>query len=178
MEENADGIPLNSYFIDHPEMVLGEMVFDESMFGNEKTTACHPIPGDDLDERLERAVSYQEGTYTEAISEYAEEKTVLRDSLPADPAVRNFSYTVVEDALYYQEKFPVCIGRDITGKKAERIRGMIEITAAVRSLIDFQNSAYAESHELPTAEYEKQLQEHIGYLNRVYDGFCEAIWFS
>ena len=172
VEENADGIPLSSYFIDHPEMILGEMVFDESMFGNEKTTACHPILGDDLDERLERAVSYLEGTYTEAISEYAEEKTVLRDSLPADPAVRNFSYTVVEDALYYQENSRM-YRQDITGKKAERIRGMIEITAAVRSLIDFQNSDYADSHELPTAEYEKQLQEHIGYLNRVYDGFVK-----
>ena len=66
VEQNADGIPMNSYFIDHPEMVLGEMVFDESMFGNEKTTACHPIPGEDLNERLERVISYLDGEYTEA----------------------------------------------------------------------------------------------------------------
>ena len=69
IEETEDGLPLNTYFVEHPEMVLGEMVFDESMFGNEKTTACHPIPGDDLNERLERAVSYLEGEYHEATSE-------------------------------------------------------------------------------------------------------------
>lgn len=103
IEENEDGIPLNTYFINHPEMVLGKMVFDESMFGNEKTTACHPIEGDDLNERLERAVSYLEGEYHEATSEYAEEKGVLKDSLPADPAVRNFSYAIQNDAIYFQE---------------------------------------------------------------------------
>lgn len=101
IEENRDGIPLNTYFIEHPEMVLGEMVFDESMFGNEKTTACHPVPGDDLNERLERAVSYLEGEYHEAASEYAGEKGATEDSLPANPAVRNFSYTMVRDALYF-----------------------------------------------------------------------------
>ena len=169
IEENEDGIPLNTYFINHPEMVLGEMVFDESMFGNEKTTACHPIEGDDLNERLERAVSYLEGEYHEATSEYAEEKGVLKDSLPADPAVRNFSYAIQDDAIYFQENSRMYL-QDITGKKAERIRGMVEITAAVRTLIDFQNQ---QSGDLPTAEYERELQEHIGHLNTVYDRFVK-----
>ena len=121
-------------------MVLGKMVFDESMFGNEKTTACHPIEGDDLNERLERAVSYLEGEYHEATSEYAEEKGVLKDSLPADPAVRNFSYAIQNDAIYFQENSRMYL-QDITGKKAERIRGMVGITAAVRTLIDFRTSS-------------------------------------
>lgn len=169
IEENEDGIPLNTYFIQHPEMVLGEMVFDESMYGNEKTTACHPAPSDDLNERLERAVSYLEGEYHEATSEYAEEKGVLKDSLPADPAVRNFSFTVVDDAIYFQENSRMYL-QDITGRKAERIRGMVEITHAVRALIDFQNQ---QSGELPAEEYESELQEHIRRLNTVYDRFVK-----
>lgn len=176
VEQNGDGIPINSYFIDHPEMVLGEMAFDESMFGNEKTTACHPVPGDDLNERLERAVSYLEGEYTEATSEYEGEKEVLADSIPADPKVRNFSYTLVEDELYYRENSRM-FRQNITGRKAERIRGMMEITAAVRSLIGFQNSDDAGAHDLPTMQYETQLQEHIDKLNRVYDAFVKKQGF-
>ena len=172
VEQNADGIPMNSYFIDHPEMVLGEMVFDESMFGNEKTTACHPIPGEDLNERLERAISYLDGEYTEATSEYEDEKEMLPESIPADPKVRNFSYGLMDDELYYRENSRM-YKQNITGRKAERIRGMLEITAAIRSLIDFQNSEYADLHELPTMEYEKQLQEHIAHLNHVYDAFVK-----
>lgn len=169
IEQTEGGIPLNTYFIEHPEMILGKMVFDESMFGNEKTTACHPIEGDNLMERLERAVSYLEGEYHEAISEYAEEKGVLKASLPADPAVRNFSYAVADDAIYFQENSQMYL-QDITGRKAERIRGMVEITAAVRTLIDFQNQ---QSGELPTAEYEQELQGHIRSLNLVYDRFVK-----
>lgn len=172
VEQNADGIPMNAYFIDHPEMVLGEMVFDESMFGNEKTTACHPVPGDDLNERLERAISYLDGEYTEATSEYKDEKEMLPESIPADPKVRNFSYGLVDSELYYRENSRM-YKQNITGRKAERIRGMLEITAAIRSLIDFQNSEYADLHELPTQEYEKQLQEHIAHLNHVYDAFVK-----
>ena len=116
IEENEDGIPLNTYFINHPEMVLGKMVFDESMFGNEKTTSCHPIEGDDLNERLERAVSYLEGEYHEATSGVCREKGVLKDSLPADPAVRNFSYAIQNDAIYFQENSRMYL-QDITGKR-------------------------------------------------------------
>ena len=172
VEQDENGIPMNTYFIDHPEMVLGEMVFDESMFGNEKTTACHPIAGEDLNERLERAISYLDGEYTEATSEYEGEKEVLPESIPADPNVRNFSYGLVDGELYYRENSRM-YKQNITGRKAERIRGMVEVTAAIRNLIDFQNSEYADLHELPTMEYEKQLQEHISHLNHVYDAFVK-----
>jgi len=172
VEQDENGIPMNTYFIDHPEMVLGEMVFDESMFGNEKTTACHPIAGEDLNERLERAISYLDGEYTEATSEYEGEKEVLPESILSDPNVRNFSYGLVDGELYYRENSRM-YKQNITGRKAERIRGMVEVTAAIRNLIDFQNSEYADLHELPTMEYEKQLQEHIAHLNHVYDGFVK-----
>ena len=172
VEQNGDGIPMNTWFIDHPEMVLGKMVFDESVYGNEKSTACHPIPGDDLDERLERAVSYLEGTYEEPGQEgdvpQAEGAPEIK-SIPADPAVRNFSYALAEGKLYYREHSRM-YEQDITGRKAERIKGLVEITQAVRRLIDFQNQ---EQENRPAAEYEAVLQEHIRKLNRVYDRFVK-----
>lgn len=172
VEQNADGIPMNTWFIDHPEMVLGKMVFDESMYGNEKSTACHPLPGDDLDERLERAVSYLEGTYEEPEQEgdvpQAEGAPEVK-SIPADPAVRNFSYALADGKLYYREHSRM-YGQDITGRKAERIKGLVEITQAVRRLINFQNQ---EQGNRPAGEYEAALQEHIGKLNRVYDRFVK-----
>ena len=176
VEQNADGIPMNTWFIDHPEMVLGKMVFDESMYGNEKSTACHPMPGDDLDERLGRAVSYLEGKYEEPEQEEGmpgKDGLPGQDSIPADPAVRNFSYALVDGRLYYRENSRM-YGQDITGKKAERIKGLLEITQAVRRLIDFQNQ---EQGDLSAAEYEPALQEHIRRLNAVYDRFVEEFGY-
>ena len=172
VEQNADGIPMNTWFIDHPEMVLGEMVFDESVYGNEKSTACHPMPGDDLDERLGRAVSYLEGKYEEPEQEEGmpgKDGPPGQDSIPADPAVRNFSYALVDGRLYYRENSRM-YGQDITGKRAERIKGLLEIAQAVRRLIDFQNQ---EQGELSAAEYEPALQGHIRRLNAVYDRFVQ-----
>jgi len=176
IEENKDGIPMNSYFIDHPEMVLGTMVFDESMFGNAKTTACHPNPEDDLQERLEQAVFYLEGTYEEATSEYAEEKTVTSESLPASPDVRNFSYAVIEDTIYFQEHSRM-YRQDISGKKAERIQGMVELTGIVRDLIAFQSDPNYQEKKLSSSEYEAHLQTRLIHLNQTYDRFVAANGF-
>lgn len=176
IEENADGIPVNQYFIDHPEMILGKMVFDESMFGNEKTTACHANPEDDLKERLERAVFYLEGIYEEASSEYAEERTVLDASLPADPKVRNFSYTVVEDTIYFQEHSRM-YQQNISGKKAERIKGMVELTGLVRDLIAFQADPDDSERELSEADYQSHLQSRLKTLNQAYDRFVKEHGF-
>ncbi len=131
VEKTQDGIPINHYFIDHPEMVLGKMVFDESMYGNEKATACHPIP--------------------------------------ADPAVRNFSYTIVNGKLYYREHSRMYL-QDVTGKKEGRIRGLVGITRTLRKLIDFQNEKQG---VLRQEEYEATLKSHISDLNRVYDRFVK-----
>ena len=176
IEQNEHGIPLNQYFIDHPEMVLGEMVFDESMFGNEKTTACHPIPGEDLNERLERAIYYLEGTYEEAVSEYAEEKTVLAESLPANPDVRNFSYTIVDDQIYFQEHSRM-YKQDISGKKEERIKGMVNVTGMIRDLIAFQTDPDYHNQELPAADYKDELQKRLSRLNHAYDTFVKEHGF-
>ncbi|WP_242843376.1 DUF6908 domain-containing protein [Kineothrix alysoides] len=173
VEQNTDGIPLNSYFVDHPEMVLGKMVFDESMYGNEKSTACHPLPDDDLNERLEQVISYLDGEYQEPerIEGFSEENDIIQiKSIPADPYVRNFSYTVVDEKLYYREHSRM-YQQNITGKKAERIKGLVELAQVVRSLIAFQNEQNA---GLPTAEYEAELRTHIDNLNMVYDRFVKS----
>ncbi len=172
VEKNEDNIPINSWFIEHPEMVLGTMVFDESMYGNEKSTACHPIPEDDLNERLERAVGYLEGKYeeppeTDQVSQM--DNFSRMSSLPADPGIRNFSYALVEGRLYYRE-YSRMYEQEITGRKAERIKGLVKITQAVRKLIDFQNQ---QQDTLTVAMYEAGLQEHISELNTVYDRFVE-----
>lgn len=130
------------------------------------------MPGDDLDERLERAVSYLEGTYEEPEQEgdipQAESAPEIK-SIPADLAVRNFSYALADGKLYYREHSRM-YEQDITGRKAERIKGLVEITQTVRRLIDFQNQ---EQESRPAAEYEAALQEHIKNLNRVYDRFVK-----
>lgn len=172
VEKNAEGIPINRYFIEHPEMVLGEMVWDESMFGNEKTTACHPIPGENLSERLEQAIRHLNGKYLEPEQgEFFSKEGILfqERSLPADPHVRNFSYTFVGNDLYYREHSRM-YPQDITGKKAERIKGQLHITQAVRSLIDFQNQ---KNDSLSLTEYERILQTYLVKLNTVYDDFIK-----
>ncbi len=169
IEENIDGIPMNRYFIDHPEMVLGEIVFDERVYGNEKATACHPIPGDDLHKRLGEAVSCLKGKYHEPESgEEAHTATGReRQSIPADPAVRNFSYALAEGKLYYREHSRM-YPQDMEGKKAGRIRGLVGVTKSLRALIDFQNE---KESVLGKNEYESALKYHIEELNRVYDRF-------
>ena len=173
VEENEDGIPINSYFIDHPEMVLGEMVFDESMFGNEKTTACHPRAGDDLDKLLETAVHYLDGQYREPSADFAGDKeTDARESINADPNVKNYCYTMVENDLYYRENSRM-YKQNITGKKRERIEGLIEVRCALRGLIDFQTNPFYDEGDLPTMSYETRLQGWIDNLNDRYDSFVK-----
>ena len=169
--ENEDGIPVNSYFTDHPEMVLGKMIFDESMFGNEKTTACLPREGDNLDTLLGNAVYYMNGHYREPTVNFDNDKeTMVQDSIPADPKVKNYCYARVDDILYYRENSRM-YKQDITGKKRERIEGLLEIRLALRTLIEFQTNSHQGDNGWSTVEYEKQLQCLIANLGSKYDVF-------
>jgi len=173
VEENEDGIPVNSYFIDHPEMVLGKMVFDESMFGNEKTTACHPREGDDLDKLLGTAVYYLDGQYREPSTDFeSDSETIERESINADPGVKNYCYTMADGGLYYRENSRM-YKQSITGRKRERIEGLIEVRSALRSLIEFQTNPYYGGDHLPTMDYETQLQGLIENLNEKYSSFVK-----
>ncbi len=135
--KNDDGVPINQYFADHPEMVLGRMAFDSNMYGNNKDTACLPFPDRELPELLEYAVGNLEGAYVE--QDFDEEPDVETDdgAIPADPEVKNFTYTIHNGEIYYREN-TLMYKAELNDTARERVRGLIAIRGVVRSLIDAQ----------------------------------------
>ncbi len=158
--QTEDGIPLNRYFLDHPEMVLGAMTMGCSMYGNETETFCQPIPGADLSEQLAEAIRHIAPPDRELLEVTAEEDGEERESIPADPNVRNFSYTLFGDKLYFRENSRMI--QAVMGKvPAERVKGMIGVRDSARRLIDLQ-LAGADDAEIQSEQAE---------LNRLYDAF-------
>ena len=156
--QTADGIPVNSYFVDHPDMMLGRMQWDKSMYGNEKETACEPIPGADLAQQLHAAVRNIDGEYKRI--EISEMDINEGRTIPADPDVRNFSYALVNGQVYYREN-SVMTRPVLNQMTQERIKGMIELRDCVRKLIDLQLTDGSD------AEIRAQQAE----LGRLYDAF-------
>ena len=156
--QTADGIPINSYFVDHPDMMLGRMQWDKSMYGNEKETTCEPIPGADLAQQLHAAVRNIDGEYKRI--EISETDINEGRTIPADPDVRNFSYALVNGQVYYREN-SVMIRPVLNQTTQERIKGMIELRDCVRKLIDLQLTDGSD------AEIRAQQAE----LGRLYDAF-------
>jgi N12 class adenine-specific DNA methylase len=153
-----DGIPVNRYFAEHPEMVLGTMEYDDMMYGDRRETTCRPVPGADLAQQLREALSNIRGQITEA--ELDDIEGTLDESIPADPNVRNFSYTVVDDRVYYRENsgmYPV----DLPAATLDRIRGMVELRNCVHELIDLQLEEFGDS----------EIKAKQAELNRLYDAF-------
>lgn len=169
--ENEDGVPVNQYFIDHPEMLLGKMVFDESMYGNKTTTACHPTEGN-LERKLQIAVGYLDFQYHEPTSLFQNEEMV---GIIADPSVKNFSYTVVNDEIYFRDKSTM-YPQDFTGKKAERIKGMVEIHRDMKSLIEYQSDLFV-AQTVPHDQYEAKDVEMRAKLNQDYDNFVKKFGY-
>ena len=156
LDTDENGIKMNSYFVQHPEMILGEMKMVSGRFGMEAT--CVPYENADLAAQLDDAVANIHGEITEYETE--EELEEEDNSIPADPTVRNFSYTVVDDKIYYRENSrmtPV----EVSATAENRIKGMIAIRNSVRTLIELQTEDYPDS-EIKT-EQER--------LNRLYDTF-------
>ena len=156
--QTADGIPINSYFVDHPDMMLGRMQWDKSMYGNEKETTCEPIPGADLAQQLHAAVRNIDGEYKRI--EISETDINEGRTIPADPDVRNFSYALVNGQVYYREN-SVMTRPVLNQTTQERVKGMIELRDCVRKLIDFQLTDGSD------AEIRAQQAE----LGRLYDAF-------
>ena len=153
---NEDGIQMNSYFIDHPDMVLGEMKMVSGPFG--PTPTCEPYPEHPLEALLAEAVQNIHGEITAYDRE--EELEGEDHSIEADPAVRNFSYTLVDDQIYYRENSrmnPV----EVSKTAESRIRGMIELRDCVRTLLEYQTEDYPE----------KEIKEQQAKLNALYDAF-------
>lgn len=158
LDTDENGIKMNSYFVQHPEMILGEMKMVSGRFGMEAT--CVPYENADLEAQLDDAVANIHGEITEHETE--EELEEEDNSIPADPTVRNFSYTVVGDKIYYRENSrmtPV----EVSATAENRIKGMIAIRNSVRTLIELQTEDYPDS-EIKT-EQER--------LNRLYDTFSD-----
>ncbi len=156
--QTADGIPINSYFVDHPDMMLGRMQWDKSMYGNEKETTCEPIPGADLAQQLHAAVRNIDGEYKRM--EVSETDINEGRTIPADPDVRNFSYALVNGQVYYREN-SVMTRPVLNQTMQERVKGMIELRDCVRKLIDLQLTDGSD------AEIRAQQEE----LGRLYDAF-------
>lgn len=158
LNTDENGVKMNAYFVDHPEMVLGEWKTVSGRFGEEDTVV--PYENADLAELLEEAISNIHAEITDY--EVDEELTEEDNSIPADPEVRNFSYTVVDDKIYYRENSrmaPV----DVSATAENRIKGMIAIRDCVRNLIEMQTADY------PDYEVEKEQQK----LNKLYDTFSK-----
>ena len=156
LDTDENGIKMNSYFVQHPEMILGEMKMVSGRFGMEAT--CVPYENADLAAQLDEAVANIHGEITEYETE--EELEEEDNSIPADPTVRNFSYTVVDDKIHYRENSrmtPV----EVSATAENRIKGMIAIRNSVRTLIELQTEDYPDSEI--KAEQER--------LNRLYDTF-------
>lgn len=153
---DENGIAMNSYFVEHPEMILGEMKMLSGRFGPEPS--CVPYEGADLAEQLSEAVANIHGEIT--AYEIEDELTEEDNSIPADPTVRNFSYTLVDGKIYFRENSrmaPV----DVSATAENRIKGMIAIRDCVRNLIELQTEDYPDS----------AIKEEQAKLNSLYDTF-------
>ena len=161
--QTESGISINQYFVDHPEMVLGELTTESTQYGREESTVL-PLEGADLGERLKEAISHLEGEYREAEHTAPDvgETETGRDFLPADPNVKNFSYTVVDGEVYYREN-SVMTHLELNDTAKGRVKGMVELRQIVHDLIDLQMEDGPDD-----AIREKQSE-----LNAAYDAFAK-----
>ena len=153
-----EGFQLNNYFAEYPEMVLGNLSVEKNQYGREECTV-EPIPGADLAEQLHQAVSRIHGQYQAVETLFAEGEDTPQ-VIPADPRVKNFSYTVVDDAVYFRENSvmrPVELNETAKG----RVRGLVELRQTVNELIDYQMEDYPE----------EDIRAKQRELNTLYDKF-------
>ena len=157
---NADGFAINQYFIDHPEMVLGRQTSESTQYGRQDFTVA-PIEGADLAEQLSGAIRNIRGTYAEAeLPDLGEDETIV-ETIPADPNVRNFSYTVVDGELYYRQN-SIMTKPDFNATAKERAKGMVELRDCVQKLISQQMDGFISDETIRQTQAE---------LNTLYDGF-------
>lgn len=157
LNTDENGFKMNSYFVDHPEMILGEMKMVSGRFGPELT--CEPYENADLENLLNEAISNIHGE----ITAYELEDDLEEDnSIPADPSVRNFSYTVVDDVIYFRENSrmqPV----EASATAENRIKGLINIRDSVRNIIEYQTEDYPDEY----------IEREQANLNKLYDSFTK-----
>ena len=158
LKETAEGYSVNAYFTDHPEMVLGEFTTESTQYGKQEVTV-RPKEGVTLEEQLKEAVKHIHGTITELeLSDTELEEDVV--SIPADPEVKNFSFTVVNEEVYYREN-SVMNRMELPAATTERVKGMVKIRDATNALIQCQM----------TEGSDEQITQLQGKLNEEYDTF-------
>ena len=165
VENNEDGIPINEYFIRNPEMMLGKMIFDTRMYGEDSkyTTLINDDEKFDLEIELNNAIENLKGS----ITKYKMEGENLEDLIPADPTVKNYTYTLIKDELYYREN-TIMRKMDITGRSLEKITGLHHIREITRDIINIQmngctKAELKEKQEVLNKRYDKFVKEH-GYI--------------
>ena len=157
--QTEDGFSINRYFLDHPEMVLGRQEPESTAHGMDYTV--NPIDGLELADQLHDAVKYIRGTYQEAELPELGEGEAIDTSIPADPNVKNYSYTVVDGAVYFRENSRM-VRPDLNATAEARIKGMVRLRDCVQELIDLQMDAATPDSDIR----EKQVE-----LNQLYDDF-------
>lgn len=157
---DENGITMNSYFVQHPEMILGEMKMESTRFGMD--SACKAYQDIPLSELLHNAVQNIQGEIPEYVGEIDEISDEQDEVIPADPNVRNFSYTLVNGQIYFRENDRMTPAT-LSMTAANRIKGLIEIRDCVRKLIEYQTEDYPE----------EMIQTEQENLNRLYDAFAK-----
>ena len=158
LDTTENGIKMNKYFVDNPNMIMGQMVMESTRFG--ESSACKMIEGSDLDYMLSNAISNIQAEIEEYdLDELIEDE---ENSIPADPTVKNYSYTVIDNKVYYRENSRM-FEKDLPETKLNRIKGMVEIRESVRRLIELQVEDGADS--------EIKLEQER--LNSIYDNFVK-----
>ena len=158
--QNEDGFAINRYFVDHPEMILGRQTSESTQYGKQDFTVV-PIEGLALADQLHDAVKNIRGTYQEAELPELGEGEQIDTSIPADPNVKNYSYTVVGGEVYYRENSRM-VKPELNATAAERVKGMVALRDCVNELIALQMDEYSA---------ESQIQDAQAELNRLYDAF-------
>ena len=159
--KTEDGFAINQYFADHPEMVLGELTTESTQYGREDLTVA-PIEGTSLADQLAEAVQHIEGNYTavEIAAPDVADAEAQRKTLPADPTVKNFSYTVVDGEIYYREN-SIMTQIELSDNAKGRVAGMVELQQTVNELIDQQLNDFPD----------EDIKASQAKLNATYDAF-------
>ena len=158
--QNEDGHAVNSYFLLHPDMVLGRQTSEHGMYGKDEYTVA-PLPDAELSDQLHEAIRHIHGTYEEAELPELGEGEEVSETLPADPSIKNYSYAVVNGEVYYREN-SIMVKPDLNATAKERVKGMVRLRDCVRELIDLQMDEYTPENAIT----EKQTE-----LNRLYDAY-------
>ena len=159
--QTEDGYAINSYFLDHPEMVMGKNSSESTAHGMDYTV--EPLEDISLADQLHEAVRHIHGTYQEAELPDLGEGETIQNTIPADPDVKNFSYTLVDGEIYFREN-SIMVRPELNNTAKERVKGMIGLKTCVRQLIDLQMDEFSP---------ENSIQQKQAELNTLYDSFTE-----